>query len=63
MKNRHFIVHAEVPDYMDEATAQDAIQEMITLGRSKLAGATKDLVAVKYLEVKVKSVYASKEER
>jgi hypothetical protein len=53
---RRFIVQADVPDYMAGTEAEEAIREMIQLGRSKLAGATKDLVAVRYLEVKIKNV-------
>jgi hypothetical protein len=50
------IIALETPDDMTPETAKEVIQDLIALGRSKCAGATKDPIAVRNLSTNVETI-------
>jgi hypothetical protein len=56
MSDNVLSVQIQYPDDMDIDEAIKAFNEFIFFGRSKLAGATKDETAIRYLKVEVLKV-------
>lgn len=53
MQNHQFLLTLESPDGTTADQAQKALLEAVQLGRSRLAGASRDEVAIRYLKTTV----------
>ena len=53
---RKYVIEVDVPESFTDEEVKEAILDLVSLGLSKCAGATKDPIAIQNLKVKVLDV-------